>query len=452
MTDQQVPNLRTLSVSIRQDGTACLPLYASPVTQQPVDIAIVGAGAAGLMTAITVARRFPREGMRPRVVLLDGARTIGAKILVSGGGRCNVTHHAVDEGQYAGGPRRVIRRVLQQFGVSQTVDFFRSIGVELKREETGKLFPVTDDARTVLNALLQETRRLGVELVHPWRVAGIQRTAEGAFELHRADSSERFLTPKLVLATGGMALPKSGSDGAGYQLARSLGHTLTERMFPALVPLVVGPNSRWITELAGISTRARVDVRTGSGKKIIEFENDLLCTHFGLSGPAVMDASRWLADVRGSDRAASLRIAWLPELSFEQADGVILRLGAQTPVAWLRERLPERLAKAICRQAGVDPSQPAHSLTKEARRALVRSLVEMPIDIAHDRGFTHAEVTAGGVPLAEIDPGTMRSRACAGLWLAGEILDVDGRIGGFNFQWAWASGHVAGTSITPAEG
>lgn len=425
--------------------------YAFRVGQDPVDIAIVGAGAAGLMTGIAAARALRGEQTRPRIVLLDGARTIGAKILVSGGGRCNVTHHAVDERAYAGGSRNVIRRVLQQFDVQRTVDFFRSIGVELKREETGKLFPVTDDARTVLNALLHEVRGLDVELVHPWRVDRVERDTQGQFILFRADGDELLHARRLVLAPGGMALPKSGSDGGGYRLAQSLGHTLTDRVFPALVPLVVGPDSRWITELAGISARVRVEVRLGSGKKVVEFENDLLCTHFGLSGPAAMDASRWLTDCRGSDRKAGLRVAWIPDRTFEEMDKALLELGARSPLGWLRERLPERLGRAICEQSGVDAGGPGHRLSKDARRALARSLVEMPIDVAHDRGFTHAEVTGGGVPLSEVEPGTMRSRVCPGLWLVGEILDVDGRIGGFNFQWAWAGGHVAGRSLAEPE-
>ncbi|KAA0214556.1 MAG: aminoacetone oxidase family FAD-binding enzyme [Leptolyngbya sp. PLA3] len=414
------------------------------------DIVVVGAGAAGLMTAISAGRALQRAaGLRHstgRVVVLDAARTIGAKILVSGGGRCNVTHHDVDERQYAGGSRHTIRRVIQQFDVRRTVEFFGELGVKLKREETGKLFPVTDNARTVLGALLGEAHRVGVEIVHPWKVAGVARR-DGDFVLHRADADERWHARRLVLATGGMALPKSGSDGSGYALARTLGHSMTPRVFPALVPLVVGAKSRWITGLAGISARVGVEVRSGTGKRIVRFEDDALCTHFGLSGPAIMNASRWLTEARHADRSAGLWIAWVPGLNFEQADEELLALGARTPGAWLRRRLPERLARAVCESAGVDPSSPGHRLTREARRVLAHALVEMPVDIAHDRGFVHAEATAGGVALSEVDPGSMQSRVCERLWLVGELLDVDGQIGGFNFQWAWSSGFVAGRAL-----
>lgn len=387
------------------------------------------------------------DGRRPRVLLLDGSVKVGIKILVAGGGRCNVTHHEVDEKQYAGGSRNTIRKVLRSFNVPRTVEFFRELGVDLKQEDTGKLFPVTDRAQTVLEALLSETRRLDIELVHPWRVGEIDRGPGGGFLIRRDNSTDTIETPRVVLATGGKALPKSGSDGGGYTLATSLGHTLTTRMIPALVPLVIGGQSHWMTELSGISARVSVEVRAGSGKRIARFENDMLCTHFGLSGPAVMDASRWLIEAKANDPAASLHVGWLLGETFESVEESLLNLGEQRLLTWLRDRLPERLAKALCERLGVDPAFTGSTLTKEARRALAHALVGMPVEVLDDRGFTHAEATAGGVPLSEIDPGSMRSRACEGLWLIGEILDVDGRIGGFNFQWAWSSGHAAGRSL-----
>jgi hypothetical protein len=226
-----------------------------------------------------------------------------------------------------------------------------------------------------------------------------------------------------------------------------VGHTITERLFPALVPLITGAGSRWLTELSGISARACVEVRSGGGKRLARFENDLLCTHFGLSGPAVMDASRWLTEARAHDRSASLHVGWLLGETFESVDKALLSLGPKPVLPWLRKRLPERLARALCEATRIDPALPGSAMTKEARRALAHALVEMPVDIAQDRGFTHAEATAGGVLLNEVDPRTMRSRTCEGLWIVGELLDVDGRIGGFNFQWAWSTGAIAGTAV-----
>jgi len=429
------------------------------------DIVIVGAGAAGLMAAIQAARA--REPVsrhdRPSIVLLDGAAKIGAKILVAGGGRCNVTHHAVDESAYAGASRKAIRKVLLRFDVERTVEFFRDLGVELKREETGKLFPVTDKAQTVLDALLKAVRDAGVRLLHPRRVTSIERTADD-----RDDSSEdsgdsgafivrgewgEIRSRFLVLATGGQALPKSGSDGAGYAFARALGHSTTGRIFPALVPLVVEPD-HFVRTLSGIAAEATVRVRSSSGAVIAEFTNSTLCTHFGLSGPAVLDISRYYLDAKAHDKGVTLAVNWLPRETFESLDKSFVdqaKRDAGSAGRFLRDRLlPERLAAALCASAGLEPGATMRTLSREQRQRLSRVVTECIVPVTGDRGFTHAEVTAGGVPLTEVRLETMGSRVCPGLYLVGEILDVDGRIGGFNFQWAWASGFVAGTAAARA--
>ena len=431
------------------------PAYSRRVPDS-CDIAVVGAGAAGLMAAIAAGRVAERIGRTLRIVALDGAAKLGAKILVAGGGRCNVTHHAVDESAYAGSSRHAIRKVLGRFGVPETVAFFSDLGVELKREETGKLFPVTDDAHTVLDALLAEAKRLGVELRHPWRVIAVERASseDGGFIVRGGDA--RTAAPgeiharRVILATGGMALPRSGSDGAGYALARSLGHTITDRVFPALVPLLLA-DGHFVRSLSGVAVPATLEVRTAAGKRLAAFTNSTLCTHFGLSGPGPMDISRYWSDARASDPAAVLVVNWLPALTPDALDALLLARPSRPPMSVLTRppcALPERLARALCDHAGLGTAAdgPAGSIARDARRALVTAATSHPLPVVGDRGFTHAEVTAGGVPLAEVRLDTMESRVCQGLHLCGEILDVDGRIGGFNFQWAWASGFVAGSA------
>jgi len=443
------------------------------------DIAIIGAGAAGLMSAIWAGRTARSRGEKPRIIVLDGARTLGAKILVAGGGRCNVTHDVVDESAYAGSSRHAIRKVLLRFDVPRTVKFFRELGVELKREDIGKLFPMTDRARDVLDALLSAARDAGVEVRHPWRVEAIVRDG-GSFliigpaqrrevDYHVDDESgsrraqaphgtestaapEHILATRVILATGGKSLPKTGSDGGGYALARALGHSLTDRVFPSLVPLTL-PKDHFICGLSGLTLPASFQVRSGTGKKLVEFTNSTLCTHFGLSGPSVLDISRYYLDAKASDPGATLLINWLPGVTTESFDAVLRNGGRATPLSLLRERVPERMGEAICRHAGVIASTRADQLTRESRRRLVASAIEMPLPITGDRGFAYAEVTAGGVPLSEVRLETMESRACPGLHLCGEICDVDGRIGGYNFQWAWASGFVAGSAaaLSPSQ-
>jgi len=359
-----------------------------------------------------------------------------------------VTHHAVDEKAYAGSSRNAIKRVLRSFDAARTVDFFRELGVELKREETGKLFPVTDSARTVLTALLTAVADAGVTLRHPWRVDRIEREpATGRFIIHEAASStsveplRRIVAARVILATGGRSLPKSGSDGHGYTIARSLGHSTTERIFPSLVPLIVHER-HFVRELSGITVQATLEVRSATGKRLVVFTNSTLCTHFGLSGPAVLDISRYYLEA--APDGASLVMNWLPGQNFESVDSSLQKLGKRTIRGFLREHLPERLADALLAQADITPETTGASLMKDARRALAHMLVEMPLPITGDRGYTYAEVTAGGVPLAELHLDSMESRITPGLHLIGEICDVDGRIGGFNFQWAWASGYLAG--------
>lgn len=408
------------------------------MTTTQADIVIVGAGAAGLMAAIVAARTAPDA----RIVALDGARKLGAKILVAGGGRCNVTHDTVDESAYAGSSRNAIKKVLRRFDVPQTIAFFRDLGVELKREHTGKLFPVTDDAHTVLNALITAAHDAGAQLFYPRRVESVTR-GESGFVVSGAWGE--IYARRVILAAGGQALPKSGSDGYGYTLARALGHTLTPRIFPALVPLTL-PRDHWLTALSGVAVDAAIALRSGAGKLMQRFENALLCTHFGLSGPAVLDISRYYLDAHAQDPAATLSIHWLPDKPAETIDAELLAHGKSSLLRYLTPRLPERLARALCAQAGIEIGQPAHALTREQRRALVHLLSATPLPISGSRGFTYAEVTAGGVPLDEVQLRTMESRMCEGLYLCGELCDVDGRIGGYNFQWAWSSGYVAGIS------
>jgi hypothetical protein len=308
--------------------------------------------------------------------------------------------------------------------------------VKLKREETGKLFPVTDRARTVLDALVGAARAAGVVIRHPWRVAAI----EPGFVLRSADGAA-LDSGRVVLATGGRSLPKTGSDGGGYALAVALGHTLTRRVFPALVPLTL-PRGHFLCGLSGLSAPATLEVRGGSGGRLHAFTGPVLCTHFGLSGPAVLDVSRYLTDARFDDPDARLFASWLPGESVESVDAAL----RDAPAARVLAPLPERLARALCDAANASWSTPAHQLRREARRALARAATDLPLPVTGDRGWAYAEVTAGGVPLAELDLGTLESRRCPGLSLCGEICDVDGRIGGFNFQWAWASGYVAGVA------
>jgi len=410
------------------------------VSVESVDVLIVGAGAAGLMAAIHAGRA---SGPDVRILVVDGARKIGAKILVAGGGRCNVTHHEVRPEDYGGSSRNAIRKVLRAYPVDAVVEFFAAEGVALKREETGKLFPTTDKARTVLDALLGAVSRAGVKLRHPVRVESVERREEG-FIVSGPDF--QATARRVVLCTGGKALPKSGSDGAGLEIARRLGHSITDAVHPALVPLVLADVDP-IRELGGIAAPVTLTIRGGNGRSIAEYSAPLLCTHFGVSGPVVLDASRYLLAARADGDEADAVVRWLPDEDRSEFERSMLGAsGGATCQSILKGSLPDRLLRMLLHAAGVEPTDRVRGLTRDRRRALLDALFEHPLVVVGDRGYTFAEATAGGVPLAEIRLDSMESRVVPGLHLAGELCDVDGRVGGFNFQWAWASGRVAGAA------
>jgi len=411
-------------------------------------VAIVGAGAAGLATAIFT-RRFSRSRS---VVLLDGARTPGAKILVSGGSRCNVTNTTVTEHDFWGGKPSVIRRVLRGFPVGDTIAFFREIGVGLHEEAGGKLFPDTNRARDVLTALLRESEAVGVQLRAEQRVTDVVRLDPGTAD----PAGFRIVTGRgemrasaVVLATGGQSLPKSGSDGAGFAIAGRLGHTIVPTT-PALAPLVLDATDAVHTSVSGVSQDVELAVWI-DGAVAARAIGSLLWTHFGVSGPVALNISRHWLRARLEGRPTAITASFRPGAQFDEVDADWQRRAIANPKASVQTTLaslvPASVAAAILRQLGLDATTTLAHLARDDRRRLSRALVEFPLPVTDSRGYTYAEATAGGVALAEIDAGTMASRVCPGLSCVGEILDVDGRIGGFNFQWAWSSGFVAGRAL-----
>ena len=430
----------------------------------PRHVLIAGAGAAGLTAAINAAKAGAR------VTLLNAHPRVGLKILMSGGTRCNVTHATVSERDFQGGSPNVVRRVLRAFPVAQTLDWFeRDLGVTLKLEETGKYFPASDDAQTVLDALLASASSAGVVLRAGERVVRLERTGaawraglqhvSGSAEFgegHARAGATTFALPAVepdewedadavVLATGGLSFPRTGSDGTGYALALALGHTLVPTV-PALTPLVaVDPMCR---SAQGVTLAAELALWL-DGRVEARVRGSLLFAHFGVTGPAALDLSRQWHRAEGRSRRVTMSFA--PGESYERLDELWVNYAAANPRrgvrTWLGERLPERIADLLTTESGLGGG--AMSQIPRGRRSkLLRGLVERDIGVTSTLGYEKAEVTAGGVPLTEVDASTLESRVAPGVWLCGEILDVEGRLGGFNFQWAWSSGTVAGEAAT----
>jgi predicted Rossmann fold flavoprotein len=404
------------------------------------DVIVVGGGAAGLATAI-----FASRAGAGRVLCLEGASRLGAKILVSGGGRCNVTNREVTERDFWGGTPRDIRAVLRAFPSERAADFFAGGGVPLHEEEDGKLFPDSNRARDIVDALLRAASTAGVEVETNQRVAAIDHR-QGRFEVETV-SGYRVSAPAVVLATGGRSLPKSGSDGFGYALARRLGHSCTETT-PALVPLVIDDDV--CGRLSGVSHPAELRVRADDRTTTV-LQGALLWTHFGISGPVALNASRHWLSARLAAAAVTLQINLCPGESFDGVERWLIARQTGRPRAAvatvLAERLPQAVAETWLTRVGLDVGDTMAHLERDRRRELVHALVETTLAVRDSRGYSFAEVTAGGIPLAEVDVSRMQSRICPGLYLVGEILNVDGRLGGFNFQWAWSSAWVAGQAL-----
>ena len=403
------------------------------------DVVVVGAGAAGLAAAI-----FAGRLSRATVRIVDGAARPGAKILVSGGSRCNVTNAVVTERDYWGGKRTIIRRVLSRLPVPETIEFFAGIGVPLKEEPTAKLFPRSDRSRDVLEALLRAAAAADVTVSAGTRVHRVTPEACG-FLLDTSAGPLRATA--IVMATGGLSLPKTGSDGAGLQMMQSLGHTIVATT-PALAPLNV--RGGFHQSVSGVSQDVELSLRVG-GRVTQRIEGPMLWTHFGISGPAALDLSRHFARAALDDCPPDVVASLRPGATFTSveehwtaASGTRPRAALQNALA---ELIPASVALALLEHLQIEGDTRLASLTRDARRALSHALTALPLDVTGTRGYNYAEATAGGVALDEIDPASMESRVCPGLYLVGEMLDVDGRLGGFNFQWAWASGRTVAEGL-----
>ena len=341
----------------------------------------------------------------------------------------------------------MIRRVLRGLSVADTIAFFRQIGVSLHEEEDGKLFPDSNRARDVLNALVTAASGAGVTIVTDARVSDVANRGD---VFHLTTTNGDLQATRVVLATGGRSLPKSGSDGAGYDIAKRLGHTIIATT-PALVPLLLEANDDSIhRDLSGVAHDAELTLWTNDAVDI-RLRGSLLWTHFGISGPVTLNMSRHWLRATLDERRTSLTLSFCPGQTFEDLDRWWMARASERPHASVVEQLaalvPASVADAVAGRLHVDRGLTLAHLSRDTRRRLSHALVSWPLVVAGDRGYNYAEATAGGVSLDEIDPSTMESRVCEGLFLVGEILDVDGRIGGFNFQWAWSSARVAARAL-----
>jgi predicted Rossmann fold flavoprotein len=411
------------------------------MTEHDADAIVLGAGAAGMLAAIHAAERGKR------VLLLEKNRKPGVKILMSGGTRCNITHACDNRGiiEAFGPGGKFLHSPLACLSVEQTIRFFEGEGVATKVEETGKIFPVTDRALDVLNAVLKRLRGSGATLVLGEPATNLERAADGGFAI--TTPARTLRAPKVILTTGGQSYPGCGTRGDGYAFVQRLGHTIVATR-PALVPITV--RADWIAGLRGV-TLADVAIKVlEENKTLASRRGGFLFAHFGLSGPAPLDVSKAISK-HPDPSSLKLELDFVPAIKEADFDEFLKReslaSGKKQLAVVLTDHLPRSLSENLLVLAGQTIDRRAAGLSKPDRAKLVNAIKHCKIEVRGTLGFEKAEVTTGGVSLDEVDSRNMESKLVPGLYLAGEILDLDGPIGGYNFQAAWSTGWLAGRSI-----
>lgn len=401
------------------------------------DCIVIGAGAAGMYAAVTSAM----NGYKTAII--EPNEKVGRKLAITGKGRCNLTNNCTADEIMKNIPRnpRFMYSALSMHAPSDVMAFFENEGVPLKTERGNRVFPVSDKAYDIVDALFFKMKREGVEII---RTRALDITTEEGFVTGVKTEKGHFSAPKVILATGGMSYPVTGSTGDGYKMAERLGHTVTP-LKPSLVPLETEENC---AEMMGLSLKnSTLSVRDNEkGKVIFKEMGEMLFTHFGVSGPLVLSASSYMGDI--SRGKYSLFIDLKPALSEEQLDSRVQRdflerKNMQLDNA-LRKLLPEKIILPLLKKCGINPEKQCNSVTREERMALIRAVKGFSLEVTSYRPISEAIITDGGVSVKEINPKTMESKIVGGLYFAGEIIDVTGFTGGFNLQIAFSTAYAAG--------
>lgn len=402
-------------------------------------VLVVGGGAAGMMAAISA------KINGAEVVVLERNNRVGKKILATGNGRCNYTNINLSIDNYHGKNPKFAYSCLSKFGVAETLDFFERLGITPAIEEKGKVFPLSFQSSSVLDVLRFELEDLGVELLTDVFVIGINKGEK--FELILEDGRKVY-GDKVILATGGCAAPNTGSDGNGYTLAKSMGHSIVE-VFPGLVQLKLEGDI--FKQVDGVKFVGTAGLYVGN-ELIKEDRGDILFTNYGISGPPILQLSRTALEYLNNNKAIELKVSIIDRKTEKELfDYLIYRFGfmaKKTIEKGLIGLINKRLILPILKEVNIDKNKQISYLSNEEVRRLANILTDWRFNISGSKSFKDAQVTAGGINTDEIDSSTMESKLVEGLYFAGEIVDIDGDCGGFNLQWAWSSGYIAGENAS----
>lgn len=406
-------------------------------------VIVIGGGAAGMMAAIVAARNGRK------VCLLEKNDRLGKKIYITGKGRCNLTNAADMEQIFLNvvTNRKFLYSAFYGFDNQQTIAFFEEIGLKTKIERGDRVFPLSDKSSDVINVLQREMKRLGVEVRLQTEVTEIV-TEDGDLKGVRVKENKKMIPAHAVIvATGGLSYPSTGSTGDGYRFAKELGHTVT-RLTQSLVPFQIKED--FVREMQGLSLK-NVSLKLFAGKKkIYDDFGEMLFTHFGISGPLVLSASSFVSKYLDKQEIR-MEIDLKPALTVEQLDLRVLRDFKEIQNKQFKNGLdklvPKKMIPVLIGLSGVDPEKPINSVTKEERMQLVNLLKKMELHLERLRGYNEAIITKGGVSVKEINPSTMESLFVPRVYFVGEVLDLDALTGGYNLQIAWSTGYLAGLEV-----
>ena len=399
-------------------------------------VIVVGGGAAGMIAAIS-ARRLGAD-----VTILEKNPRVGKKILATGNGRCNFTNINADVGYYHGNNPKFTYSALSNFTVDDTIRFFEKLGIAHKIEDFGKAFPMSDQASSVLDVLLYELNDLGVNIVCDANVKDIRKNGKFLIEL---EDGKVYKGDRVIITTGGKAMPSSGSDGSGYDLAARLGHTIID-IFPALVQLKL--EGSFFKRLDGVKFVGTAEI-IHNNKSVAMDRGDILFTNYGVSGPPILQISRKAGELLKEGQEAYLKITIMDMMPKDELRTLLKKrwqISSSKPLDFsLVGLINKRLIPVVLMEAGLnDAERPVASLSAKEQERIIDFLTDWRFKIRGTRSWPSAQVTAGGVDTREINQDTMESKLVKGLFFAGEIIDIDGQCGGFNLQWAWSSGFIAG--------
>lgn len=402
-------------------------------------VAVIGGGAAGIMAAI--AARYTGAG----VTILEKNQRVGKKILATGNGRCNLTNVNLEITNYHGRNPGFVNGALNRFDVRKTIDFFEYLGITHKVEDGGKVFPCSGQASSVLDVMRYELDETGVKVICEAEVKEVKKNAR-EFIINLADGRE-YRADRVIVATGGKAAPQLGSNGSGYILAEKLGHRIIEP-FPALVQLKLA--AKFLKQVKGIKFEGNAEIIVNN-RPVAGAQGEILFAEYGISGPPILSLSRKAGEYMQKKQKVHLKLSLINYLSEQKLEEYLVRRFQTRPEKPLAFSfvgfINKRLALVVLREAGIaDANKPAGQVTAGELNNIIKILKDWRFEITGTTSWPNAQVSAGGVDVADVNAQTLESKIVPGLYFAGEVLDIDGDCGGFNLQWAWSSGYVAGES------